>query len=79
MTVAQMDTFRAGARVRPAHEWDKWEGLDHAPAALEAFIAKAPFFSGGGRRLDAPAIEHAPAKRGDPRLIFSVNLRRHGG
>jgi pyruvate dehydrogenase E1 component len=57
MTVAQMDTFRAGARVRPAHEWDKWEGLDHAPAALEAFIAKAPFFSGGGRRLDAPAIE----------------------
>ena len=71
MTPAQMDGFRQSVNVRAGHEWDKWEGLEHAPAALESFIARAPFFAGGSRRLSAPAISvpdtlTTPAHAGKP-------------
>src|SRR6201995_3972413 len=55
MTVAQMEKWRANQSIRPGHEWDKFEGLG-APAALESFLAKAPF-NRDGRRLTAPVID----------------------
>jgi len=55
MTPAQMETFRAKMKVRPGHEWDKFEGLDNTDA-LQAFLDKVPFRQGGERRLTAPAI-----------------------
>ncbi len=55
MTPAQMEGFRTKMAVRPGHEWDKFEGLDHAEA-LQAFLDKVPFVSGGERRLTAPSI-----------------------
>ncbi len=56
MTAAQMEKWRASQNIRPGHEWEKFEGLAHDPAELEAFLANAPF-NRGGRRLTAPKIE----------------------
>ena len=57
MTVAQMEKWRATQNIRPGHEWEKFEGLSQAPAALEAFLADAPFNREGRRRLTAPVID----------------------
>ncbi|TPQ52392.1 transketolase [Prosthecomicrobium hirschii] len=54
MTPAQMDVFRAAQKVRPGHEWDRFEGLDIAPAGMERFMAGVPFFASGPRRRKAP-------------------------
>jgi pyruvate dehydrogenase E1 component len=43
MTPAQMETFRTQNRVRPGHEWDKFEGLTLPPGKLQAFLEKVPF------------------------------------
>ncbi len=43
MTPAQMETFRTQNRVRPGHEWDKFEGLTLPPEKLQAFLEKVPF------------------------------------
>lgn len=56
MTSTQMESFRAQMGVRPGHEWDKWEAAGASAAELEAFIAKAPFFGEGRRRLSAEAV-----------------------
>src|SRR4029453_18826394 len=42
--------------IRPGHEWEKFEGLSQAPAALEAFLAAVPFNRDNRRRLSAPVI-----------------------
>ncbi len=55
MTPAQMEIFRKANNVREGHEWDRFEGLDDV-AAIEDFLAKAPFAQGGPRRLRAPQI-----------------------
>jgi pyruvate dehydrogenase E1 component len=57
MTVAQMEKWRATQNIRPGHEWEKFEGLSHAPKELEAFLADAPFNREGRRRLTASVIE----------------------
>ena len=56
MTPAQMESLRAAMKVRPGHEWEKWEGLDGDPATLADFVARAPFFATRDRRHRAPAI-----------------------
>ena len=71
MTPGQLDGFRTSMGIRPGHEWDKWEGARLDAATLEAFVAKAPFFAEGRRRLHAatvpvPATLPAPAERGKP-------------
>jgi len=50
MTTAQMETFRAQNRVRPGHEWDRFEGLSLPPATLQAFLDRVPF----GQRKPVP-------------------------
>ncbi|MBP7000203.1 transketolase [Amaricoccus sp.] len=61
MTPAQMAELQARLRVRPGHEWDRFEGLDLAPERLQAFLDAVPFAQGGKRRrraerLPAPAL-----------------------
>ena len=56
MTPAQMETFRTAMKVRPGHEWDKFEGLQSPPDAIESFLGRVPFAQGGARRLQAPKI-----------------------
>ncbi|HKO71269.1 MAG TPA: transketolase [Bradyrhizobium sp.] len=65
MTIAQMEKWRSAQNIRPGHEWDKFEGLVEEPAALEGFLADAPFNREARRRLSAPVID-VPE-----RLVFS--------
>ena len=57
MTPAQMEAFRAVMKIRPDHEWDRFEGLDTPPAAIEEFLAAVPFAAAGERNLKARPIE----------------------
>src|SRR5258708_13021953 len=57
MTVTQMEKWRSAQNIRPGHEWEKFEGLSQAPAALQAFLNEAPFNRDGRRRLTAPVID----------------------
>jgi pyruvate dehydrogenase E1 component len=57
MTPTQMEKWRASQNIRPGREWDKFEGLPQQPAALEKFLADAPFNREGRRRLTAPVID----------------------
>ncbi|WP_333823897.1 transketolase [Pinisolibacter sp.] len=48
----QMETLRAAHRIRPGHEWDRFEGLAPSEDELAAFLARVPF---AGRRKVAKA------------------------
>ncbi len=56
LTREQMDGFRAANKVRPGHEWDRFEGLSLPEAALEDFLRRVPFAQKGRRRFEAPAV-----------------------
>ena len=71
MTPAQMETFRKANKVRPGHEWDKFEGLRDA-AAAPAEIPRRACRSRARRRssAEAPRIDvpdeltgHASSRR----------------
>ena len=57
MTLAQMETFRGAMKIRPGHEWDRFEGLDTAAADVEKFLNAVPFAARSDYDLKAPAIE----------------------
>ncbi|MGA8320686.1 MAG: transketolase, partial [Xanthobacteraceae bacterium] len=57
MTPAQMETFRTAMKIRPGHEWDRFEGLSAPEAALQTFLDAVPFAAGGERNLKAPLID----------------------
>jgi pyruvate dehydrogenase E1 component len=59
MTLEQMEAFRAAMRIRPGHEWDRFEGLELPEAELDAFLRRAPFaapLTPEGRSLSAPQV-----------------------
>ena len=56
MTPAQMAGFQETMRVRPGHEWDRWEGTALSAPELQDFVDNTPFFAGGSRRLNAPTV-----------------------
>jgi len=56
MTPAQMESFRQAMRIRPGHEWDKFEGLSVAPEEIQKFLDRVPFARRAARRA-VPAIE----------------------
>lgn len=56
LTREQMDGFRAANKVRPGHEWGRFEGLSLPEAALEEFLRRVPFAQKGRRRFEAPAV-----------------------
>src|SRR5262249_39498974 len=49
-TPAQMDTFREAMNVRPAQEWEKFEGLSLAPDTIQAFLDRVSFAQRGARK-----------------------------
>jgi len=57
MTTAQMETFREAMKIRPGHEWDRFEGLNVRGEDLQAFLDRVPFAQGGPRRYRAARIE----------------------
>src|SRR4051812_13313598 len=57
MTPTQMEKWRSAQNIRPGHEWDRFEGLREDTAALEAFLAGAPFNREGKRNLGAAVID----------------------
>ncbi|HLH91173.1 MAG TPA: transketolase [Xanthobacteraceae bacterium] len=57
MTPAQMETLRGAMKVRPGHEWDKFEGLDIAERDLQGFLDRVPFAARPAER--APARQFA--------------------
>jgi len=57
MTPAQMETFRAAMKIRPGHEWERFEGLSAPEPALQKFLDAVPFAAAGERNLRAPLIE----------------------
>src|ERR687884_75120 len=56
LTPTQMEGWRETAKVRPGHEWDRFEGLSIAPDKLQKFLDSVPFAARGTRRLEAPPI-----------------------
>jgi pyruvate dehydrogenase E1 component len=59
MTKEQMEEFRTSMRIRPGHEWDRFEGLDADSAELEALLGACPFgtpLTPEGRALTAPIV-----------------------
>jgi pyruvate dehydrogenase E1 component len=66
LTPTQMEGYRASAKVRAGHEWDKFEGLSIGSAQLQAFLDRVPFNAKGARRLKAPRIE-VPARLAAPK------------
>ncbi len=56
LTREQMDGFRAANKVRPGHEWDRFEGLSLPETVLEEFLRRVPFAQKGRRRYEAPAV-----------------------
>ncbi|HTW68270.1 MAG TPA: 1-deoxy-D-xylulose-5-phosphate synthase N-terminal domain-containing protein, partial [Acetobacteraceae bacterium] len=59
MTEEQMEGFREQMRIRPGHEWDRFEGLDVPEADLQAFLDACPFaepLTPQGRALTAPMV-----------------------
>ncbi|QCG89550.1 transketolase [Azospirillum sp. TSH100] len=56
LTREQMDGFRAANKVRPGHEWDRFEGLALPEAVLGEFLRRVPFAQKGRRRYEAPAV-----------------------
>ncbi len=58
MTVEQMQDFQQRLKIRPGHEWDRFEGLA-APQTVERFVQSVPYavpLTPQGRRLDAAPI-----------------------
>ncbi|QQP89226.1 transketolase [Skermanella sp. TT6] len=56
LTPAQMEAFRDGLKIRPGHEWDRFEGLGIGEDRLSAFLDTVPFFAKGPRRYSAPVV-----------------------
>ncbi len=68
MTPTQMEAFREAMRIRPGHEWDRFEGLQTSPADLQAFIDQSPLAPDMQRRhravpIDVPAELSMPAQK----------------
>ncbi len=57
MTPAQMATFRTAMKIRPGHEWDRFEGLDISSDNIQRFLDNVPFTTAGERTLKAARIE----------------------
>ena len=57
MTTTQTEALREALKVRPGHEWEKFEGLATPPERLADFIKIAPFNQKGRRRFTSPHID----------------------
>jgi len=78
MTPAQMEVFRTAMRIRPGHEWDKFEGLAAEPAALEQFLSAVPMAADAVRRHKAKTFE-VPAELAVPPQKVTSTQAGFGG
>ncbi|MQW90349.1 transketolase [Sinorhizobium saheli] len=76
MTPTQMEGFRQQMGVKPGQEWEKWAAAITPADELDAFVAQAPFFREGRRRLSAPAIPVPSAlpSPGQPGKLLSTQM-----
>lgn len=56
MTSAQMQGFQTAMKVRPGHEWERFEGLDVSEQEIAAYLDTVPFFAKGRRRFEAKRV-----------------------
>jgi pyruvate dehydrogenase E1 component len=68
MTPTQMEAFREAMRIRPGHEWDRFEGLQTPAADLQAFLDQSPLAPKVQRRhrtvrVEVPAELSMPAQK----------------
>jgi pyruvate dehydrogenase E1 component len=78
MTRAQMEDWQRHMGVPEGREWDRMATVAD-PAALEAFLARVPFFAGGTRRFSdariaVPAIEMATDREISTQAAFGKIL-----
>lgn len=66
LTPTQLDGFRQAVKVRPGHEWDKFEGLAIPEAEMRRFLDAIPFFAKGRRRHSGATVP-VPASLAAPR------------
>jgi pyruvate dehydrogenase E1 component len=66
LTPTQMEGWRETAKVRPGHEWDRFEGLSIPEKDLQKFLDSVPFNAKGTRRYEAPPIP-VPEKIATPK------------
>ncbi|GAB0114222.1 transketolase [Acidisoma sp. C75] len=57
LTPEQMEQLRGRLGIRPGHEWDRFEGLEAAPEALQAALDTAPFAGRPSGRQPAPRYD----------------------
>jgi pyruvate dehydrogenase E1 component len=57
MNKTQMQEFRALQGVNQGAEWDRYSGLNVAPADVDGYLARVPFNAKGRRRFNGPRIE----------------------
>jgi len=57
MTPAQMESFREHMKIRPGHEWDKFEGLDLPARRLQAYLDGVPFAARTPQPTAAPPLD----------------------
>lgn len=77
MTPKQMAGFKASMGVREGFEWEKWEGLGNEAKAAQEFVARAPFFAQGPRRLAAAPVA-IPEKLAFPDAGEKLNSTQMG-
>jgi pyruvate dehydrogenase E1 component len=65
MTPTQMESFRSAMRIRPEHEWDRFEGLSADPDTLQRFLDAVPLATDMTRRHKAATFE-VPAELAVP-------------
>jgi pyruvate dehydrogenase E1 component len=65
MTPTQMEAFRQAMRIRPGHEWDRFEGLQISPVDLQDFLDQSPLAPKVQRRHRAVRVE-VPAELSMP-------------
>jgi pyruvate dehydrogenase E1 component len=66
MNLDQMASFRSGMKVPEGAEWDRFAGLDLAPARLSAFLEGVPLAGPVARRHNSPVVP-VPASLPVPR------------
>jgi pyruvate dehydrogenase E1 component len=56
MTATQVHALRRLMNIREGHEWERFEGVEQQPEAIEQFLKTVPFVQQGPRRYRAEAV-----------------------
>jgi pyruvate dehydrogenase E1 component len=56
LTASQVEGLRRTMNIREGHEWDRLEGVEHEPSAIEEFLKAVPFRQQGPRRYRTETV-----------------------